>query len=132
VTFTNRTKEKAENAAHEYGGQVLPWNTLKDLWCHFPCVIAATRAPTYLLSPQNKNSSLLDQLLIDLSVPRTIDPALGKTKELLNMESFLPKTSSLKNSLLETTLTTRARKDFLALTTSFPKTQHFQETLGME
>lgn len=111
VSFTNRTKEKASSLAKEYGGHVLPWNELEAYWCSFPCCVFATRSPSYLISAQ-KTSPLHSPLLIDLGVPRNVDPSIvfqGAT--LYNIDSFSPKAQDLSIPY-ETALQERARHDF--------------------
>jgi glutamyl-tRNA reductase len=87
VVVANRTQERALKLASSIGGDVLPWEELEK-WTTFPCVICATRCPYYLLPDGVPSSS---QLLVDLGLPRNIDPQLSSsTRTLLNIESFAP------------------------------------------
>jgi glutamyl-tRNA reductase len=67
----------------------LPWTNLFDA-CAFDCVIVATKSVDILLNIP-KNEAVLKQLLIDLSIPRNIDPTLGLIAgtTLLNIEQLL-------------------------------------------
>jgi glutamyl-tRNA reductase len=108
VTYVNRTFERAREAASEIGGQALPWTELVATWTRFPCVVAATRSPDYVLRSQGEMSAHR-QLLIDLSVPRNIDPALAaKHRCIVNIDAFTP------THKVEEALSGRSRDDFTA------------------
>lgn len=110
ITVANRTEEKAQALASEIGGHLLPWHQLSRLWCQFPCVITAARSSEYLLSQSNSSSSLLSQLLIDLGVPRNIDPSLSsQARRIVNIESFAPSRD------IDEILTARSQHDYLRL-----------------
>jgi glutamyl-tRNA reductase len=110
ITISNRTNERAKVLASDIGGQTLSWDDLPRLWCHFPCVIAATRSQDYLLRSSNTSTTLPFQLLIDLGVPRNIDPALASPERtIVNIEAFKP-TQAIENELSE-----RSWKDYMCL-----------------
>jgi glutamyl-tRNA reductase len=127
VTYVNRTFERAQQAAEEIGGQALPWAELLTTWTFFPCVVAATRSSDYVLYPPRESPLIKDggriclndlppmlplQLLIDLSIPRNIDPALAtENRYIVNIDAFAPTQEA------ETTLFHRSRSDFSALAT---------------
>jgi glutamyl-tRNA reductase len=79
LTICNRTPERA----HQFGLSVLPWRQL-ERWREFDVVICATSAGRPLLTGDAGKV----QLLIDLSVPRNIDPALGEQTRLLNIQQL--------------------------------------------
>ncbi len=70
-----------------------------ERWNQYPVVIVATKASSYLLQPkeahqkQLKSPFLDQQLIFDLSMPRNVDPQVGKTPgvTLLNLEHFQSK-----------------------------------------
>ena len=70
ITFCNRTYEKM---ASLHGVYRLPWEELSS-WQSYDLIVFATKAPEYLISTGVKPA--LPQLLIDLSVPRNVDPVL--------------------------------------------------------
>lgn len=79
ITFTNRT----EKFLVDYRN--LPWSD-KRKWVEYDWVIAATTADSYQLVPADLQQNTKTSLLIDLSVPRNIDPKLGKHIELINID----------------------------------------------
>ena len=82
IVVTNRSLDKALALAAELGGRALPW----DRWAaEFPVidiVISSTSAPDYILDrakldPLMKLRRNRPLLLIDIAVPRDIDPAVN-------------------------------------------------------
>lgn len=69
ITLANRTDEKGRRYAERLGFSHLPWRSL-DRWEEYDWVIVATKAAKPLLT----HSTSTNKLLIDLSVPRNIDP----------------------------------------------------------
>lgn len=111
VTLVNRTEQRTHAMAAEIGCTARPWEELASLWCDFPCVIAATRSQEYLLRPSDINLPHKAQLLIDLGVPRNIDPSLASlSRKIVNIEAFSPLQS------IESLLVERSWKDYLSLT----------------
>jgi len=93
VTVTNRTEDRAISLSQEVGVRVLPWDQ-RVLWQDFPCVISSVRSPYYLLTPR-ENGSETSQLLIDLGVPRNIDPHVASShRRIMGIEMFQPAGSS--------------------------------------
>jgi glutamyl-tRNA reductase len=109
VTYTNRTFERAQEAAGEIGGQALPWTELLSAWPSFPCVVAATRSSEYVLQKAARGSPLFPQLLVDLGVPRNIDPALAADgRRVVFIDVFTPTCKA------EDTLAFRSKNDYAA------------------
>lgn len=77
LTLCNRTLETAEEFATQHTMQVLRWEELQK-WPHYDWVICATKAPHFLLTPDAVCYPKRRQLLMDLSVPRNIDPLLSQ------------------------------------------------------
>jgi glutamyl-tRNA reductase len=81
--ITNRTFEKAQRVAEDLGGYALPFDNYATKLADVDIVISATNSPNYTVdlhmvkSYRNprKNKPLF---LIDIAVPRDIDPALNK------------------------------------------------------
>lgn len=85
LTFTNRTKTTADAIAEKLSCQLVPWTEFRDRIGEFPCIITATKSPYFLITPgllENQEK----KLLIDLSVPRNIDPQVEH--ELINIDSL--------------------------------------------
>ena len=81
--ITNRTFEKAESVAEELGGYALPFDSYMDKIPKVDIVISATNSPDYTVSADMVKSAMQKRnhkplFLIDIAVPRDIDPALNK------------------------------------------------------
>jgi glutamyl-tRNA reductase len=79
IVVTNRTVEKAEALAKELGGRAIGFDQWEQEFAHIDIAISSTSAPGYvitrpkleLLMKSRRNRPLL---LIDIAVPRDIDP----------------------------------------------------------
>jgi glutamyl-tRNA reductase len=110
LTIVNRTDQRSQTFASEIGGTAIAWAELTKLWCRFPCVVAATRSQDHLLRACDATESLKAQLLIDLGVPRNIDPQLSSpSRHVINIEAITPCDD------LEMVLATRSEADYLRL-----------------
>ena len=118
VTYVNRTFEHALHVAEEIGGEVVPWAELSMKWPLFPCVVTATRSPDYVLHPlQTEAKAPPPQLLIDLGVPRNIDPALAtEHRRVVNIDAFAPSYEA------EEVLSNRSWRDYGVLATRIERT----------
>lgn len=78
LQLCNRTLRRAEVAAEEIGGDVVPWEALESAVREADIVITATGADDYILTPEHLISTNGhrpdDVLIIDISVPRNVDP----------------------------------------------------------
>lgn len=80
VYITNRTFERAKELAKEFSAVAVPFDTLKEHILKVDIVLCSTAAPDYVITknmlmeimPLRKYKPLF---LIDISVPRNIDPA---------------------------------------------------------
>jgi len=59
---------------------------LKEAFAQSHAVVCASR---HLLAPEDLDEAALPQVLIDLVLPRAIDPVLAQGKKLLDLETFL-------------------------------------------
>ena len=83
ITVTNRSPERAEALAKELGGRAVPFETWPEEFERIDIAISSTSAPHHILDRatleplirRRKNRPLL---LIDIAVPRDIDPAVNK------------------------------------------------------
>jgi glutamyl-tRNA reductase len=78
----NRTLERAQKLAREFGGKAYPLTELPTVLKLADIVISSTGAPGYVLTPENVIPALKSRpdrplFLIDIAVPRDIDPALN-------------------------------------------------------
>ena len=79
LTFLNRNHERAQMLAMEACAQAVPIEELREAVSHADVVISATDAPHIILGPEHIASRTdLPLLLVDLGVPRDIDPFLNE------------------------------------------------------
>jgi glutamyl-tRNA reductase len=82
VFVVNRTLSKAQELASEFGGEAFPLNEVGSVLKRADIVISSTGAKGYVLTHDNSVDSLLSKrnptFLIDIAVPRDIDPELSK------------------------------------------------------
>ncbi|MGB5847517.1 MAG: glutamyl-tRNA reductase [Ignavibacteriaceae bacterium] len=83
LALTNRTFEKAEKLAADLKTAVFPFDTFKDHLHKFDIIISATSAEGMIISRSDvesamKKRSFASMVLMDIAVPRDIDPATRK------------------------------------------------------
>lgn len=83
VIIANRTEESARQIADEFGATTVPFDRLDQALSEADVVICSTGAPAYVLTETQARRALARRrnrptCLIDISVPRNIDPAVGK------------------------------------------------------
>ena len=76
ITICNRTLEKASKIAEELGVYVLDYGALADSVRQFNIVIVATAASDYVIRPAHFQNPSATSLIVDLTVPRNVDPAI--------------------------------------------------------
>jgi glutamyl-tRNA reductase len=81
VTVTNRSLSKAEGLALEIGGRAIPFHKFAEALGRADILISCSGAPHYIIEPDvigrvAKARSSHPILLIDIAVPRDIDPAV--------------------------------------------------------
>jgi len=82
ILVTNRSYERAVALAHELGGRAVPFERWADDFAEVDIVISSTSAPDYILDRQRLEPLLPRRsrrplLLIDIAVPRDIDPEVN-------------------------------------------------------
>src|ERR1051325_6327608 len=80
LLITNRTDEAANRLASEFGGTAAPFEELEKTLADADIVICSTGAPTYVVTEEMVRKSRRrnrPMCLIDISVPRNIDPNAG-------------------------------------------------------
>ena len=83
VLISNRTNSAAERLAMEFGGETIPFEKLAESLHEADVVICSTGAPDYIITEamirgvrdRRRNRPTC---MIDISVPRNIEPAVGK------------------------------------------------------
>lgn len=104
ITVTSRTFENAHSLAHSLGGAAIEFDDFAAQLKRFDIVISSTAAPTAILS-RNTIAAALKQrperpfFLIDLALPRDIDPSVDKLENvyLYNLDDL----SAIANENLE-------------------------------
>jgi glutamyl-tRNA reductase len=82
VQVVNRTFQKAEELAEQCGGTAVPYEMLDDALTKVDILIASTGAPHYIVTKERIHKVMRQRrgkplFLIDIAVPRDIDPACG-------------------------------------------------------
>lgn len=76
LTLCNRSDSLAEKWASDYSLHLLKWKFF-DEWIHYDWIIFGTKSPNYLIHSSNVAlESNKKMLIMDLSVPRNVDPKL--------------------------------------------------------
>lgn len=83
VFVANRSYERAVELARQFDGTAVNFDAIDDQLAESDIVIASTAAPHYLVEPEHVSRALearrnRNLFLIDLSVPRNINPAVGR------------------------------------------------------
>lgn len=99
LAFSNRSESVFSYLAKEFNAACVPWNTLQTSWKSFDFVICATKCPHYVL---HKTESCGPKLLVDLAVPRNIDPALQtQTVHVLNIDDLQQLLDTRERALMQ-------------------------------
>lgn len=80
IAVTNRTYQRAVDLAGELGGRAVPFDQLGEMLRKTDIVISATGSPGYVVTPELLTQDGMAQngplFLIDIAVPRDVDPAV--------------------------------------------------------
>jgi glutamyl-tRNA reductase len=81
VMVTNRSYDKAEDVASEIGGIAVPFHQFADALGRADILISCSGAPHYIIEPESIQKVAATRsshpiLLIDIAVPRDIDPSV--------------------------------------------------------
>lgn len=86
IRILNRSLARAESVAEEYGGRVMAWDDLDRALIDADVVVGTTSAPEPIITLDRFKTILplrYDRvlLILDLAVPRDVDPAVGKLED---------------------------------------------------
>lgn len=89
ITICNRTYSSAQEVAKKYSIATLNWENVFH-WHTYDWIIFGTKATDRLITKKNLPHLTEQKLIIDLSVPMNVDPALGKEQAitLLNIDEI--------------------------------------------
>ncbi len=132
--ITNRTYERALRISQELGGSALRFEELEDYMPNMDIVIVSTGSPTYVIGKDMVNRVMRRRnydpmFIIDISVPRNVDPEVGKIDEI-----FLYDIDDLKE-VVEANLKDRlreAKKGEIILWDEVKKFMAWMESLKVE
>jgi glutamyl-tRNA reductase len=93
IALTNRSPIPLKEIAQKEDLEVLNWQNLSS-WKDFDVVIVGTKAGKYLL--EDSSDVIKTKVILDLSVPRNVDPKLKKYKNisLLNIDQIHQKVTA--------------------------------------
>lgn len=78
ISLCNRSDEQAKGLARQHGVKYVAWSQLNQ-WHEYDWVIFGTKSPDYLITGKETNlHSVGRKLIMDLCVPRNVDPKLGQ------------------------------------------------------
>ncbi|QQE77026.1 glutamyl-tRNA reductase [Alicyclobacillus sp. SO9] len=82
ISVVNRTFEKAKELASQFQGTAYPWDELDKCLSEADIVISSTRSQSMVLAQHQVMSALKARsnrpmIVIDIAVPRDVDPAVG-------------------------------------------------------
>ncbi len=91
VLVTNRSAERGQQLAAQVGGTFRAWEELPALLVEADVVIVSTGAPTYVLTAEmvraaKKQRRHRNLCLIDLAVPRNVDPACAELEDVFGYD----------------------------------------------
>ncbi len=102
ITLCNRTHCHAQSLAEQENLSYLDWNDM-GRWHEFDWIIFGTKSPSYLISPGYLPHNLSPKLIMDLCVPRNVDPLISKDNRitLLNIDQLMQTLKGRRNTLLK-------------------------------
>jgi glutamyl-tRNA reductase len=79
ITLCNRSLERSRLIAENQNIAFIEWCRISE-WIHYDWIIFGTKSPNYVITLSDLSSPFITQqkLIIDLCVPRNVDPQLGE------------------------------------------------------
>lgn len=89
ISLCNRSQEAGEMLAGKHRIPFLKWNEIAS-WQNYDWIILGTKAPDFLINCDLPLETVSQKLIIDLSVPRNVDPMLARHPKvtLLNIDQI--------------------------------------------
>jgi glutamyl-tRNA reductase len=89
--IANRTPERAEILARDLGGETIAWEGLASALTRVDIVVATTAAPHAIIQPEMVRDAMRKRegkplLLVDLAVPRDIDPEVDRIQSVFRFD----------------------------------------------
>lgn len=90
ILIANRTYEKAKEIAKKIGGRAVRFDRLQEELSDADLVISSTSAPHVILKKEQIGQRVKPLVIIDLAVPRDVDPEVGNIDgvTLLNIDDI--------------------------------------------
>lgn len=87
IFIGNRTYEKALHLSEKYNIQIFHFHEIKERLANTDVLITATSSPHLIVYPEMMPSNK-SMIIIDIAVPRDVDPSIGKMKgvHLINLD----------------------------------------------
>ena len=100
ITLVNRTKSKAEKLANGNNISVCDLSQLEDVLAENDVIISAVATQVPIISAANFSDGPVHKLLIDLSVPRSMDPDLENVPglSLYNVDQLTERTAKARKT----------------------------------
>ena len=95
ITIANRSIGALQKIKNSF--TTMPLADFQSSWSNYACIITATKCPTYLLTEELYQQSPEKRLLIDLAVPRNIDPRISQ--DIINIDTLQQFLNERRNSL---------------------------------
>lgn len=87
LTLCTRAPHSASEIVEAAEITLIDWTKISS-WQEFSFVICGTNQPEYLLAPEQIRGPLQTKMIVDLCVPRNVDPRLGEKLSLVNIEEM--------------------------------------------
>ncbi len=102
ITLCNRTSSHAEDIVKREKIQFLDWIHM-SCWHEFDWIIFGTKSPGCLITQKHLPENISRKLIIDLCVPRNVDPIIGNDPRitLLNIDQLNRKLKGRRKKLSE-------------------------------
>ena len=102
IVVTSRTLNTATELARMVGGTAIPLHRVPDEARHASLIVSATRSPGLMLTPEMlAHRTATPLLVVDLAVPRDVDPAVGNLQGVRLLDIDAVKQGQERNSLAE-------------------------------
>jgi glutamyl-tRNA reductase len=102
ITLCNRSFGTGRNFAEKYQVPQIDWDHLAG-WHQYDWIVLGTKCPTHLITHESDFECETKKLIIDLSVPRNVDPSLACHPKitLLNIDQINRRLKFCRRSLSE-------------------------------